>query len=113
MPASRIRTARKNSVYLRRKLTLFAALAFLNSPVLAAPTRYKLSMVFQDIGTITDFYYTMDGIYIETNMCYELPAGEDAVLVWYGKGDDRNKIEWKNGKICRVVKIFRETVPVP
>lgn len=79
----------------------------------AAPKRYKLSMVSQDINVTSNLYYTYDGIYIETELCLELPVAEDATLVWYGKDDTRNKVEWKNGKTCQVAKLFRELIPTP
>src|SRR5579859_5118664 len=77
----------------------------------ASPTRYKLNMVSLDVHGTSNVYYTVDGIYLVTELCLELPVAEDATLVWYGKDDLRNKVEWKNGKTCQVAKLLREFTP--
>lgn len=92
-------------------LLALALLCVRSSSAADEPARYKLDHITKDVEPVTDVYHTADGIYVVTEMCLELPVFEDAVLVWYGKDDHHNRIEFKNGKSCKVVKLLREISP--
>ncbi len=60
-----------------------------------------------DIKRIDDnLYKTSNGVYVETQYCYEYTYGEEAVLKYEDYSYD-NKIIFDSGTTCEVKKIFK------
>jgi hypothetical protein len=52
-----------------------------------------------------NLYRSSSGLYIQTQFCFHLTLGEDAILKWEGKYGD-NKIFWADDSTCQVVSIW-------
>lgn len=85
---------------LSKKKILGCAMIIL--PSIAMAEFYKVEVTRLD----TNLYKTPEGVYIETQYCYEYANREEAVLSYEQYSYD-NKLIFNNGTTCDVKRIFK------
>lgn len=84
------------------KLRIYIAIVFAitNSAVYADYYKVNVKRVDQDL------YKTDNGLYIQTQYCYEYTIGDNAVLKYQQYSYD-NKLIFDSGTSCDVKKVFK------
>lgn len=84
------------------KLRIYIALVFAIISSVAYAEYYKVNVKRVD----QDLYKTDNGLYIQTQFCYEYTFGDNAVLKFQQYSYD-NKLIFDSGTSCDVKKVFK------